>query len=74
MASIVATKVEVFDNGLGVGASIDISVLVGEQTVLHNLKGSALGLTPAQTANLQAAIDLLRTRAVNITKTEFTIP
>ena len=74
MASITQTRVSVSDIGAGAAVSCEVDVLVGTQPFSRHLVTGDLGLTGPQLANLQNVMDVLRTRAIAVTKTDMQIP
>ena len=75
MAAIAETRISVRDVGAGViiEALVQVQVAPTEQ-IPHKITQADLGLTPAQVASLQAAVNAIRNRAINVTKVDFTIP
>lgn len=74
MATVNLTVVNIRDSGGGVNVEAEITVMVRGIAVKHMLTTGDLGLTAQQVANLQGAVDAVRTRCINITKTDFAIP
>lgn len=74
MATITQTEIAVNDKGSGAGVECLMTVTIGPVTVVHHLATAALGLTAGQLATLQQTMDLLRTRAIAVTKQDFVIP
>lgn len=74
MATILEIKIDVVDRGQGAQAEATMTIRVGNDDVKYKLSHSELALNATQQTNLQAAVDAIRQRATNRTRTDFAIP